>query len=57
MWDEFTYPFPIFSAYTVEVWEWMGNFHQLIHCKNSILFKRNIAVLEDPGYTYQVDNY
>ena len=25
VWDEITYPFPNFNAYTVEVWTWMGN--------------------------------
>ena len=26
VWDEITFPFPIFSGSTVEVWEWISNF-------------------------------
>ena len=26
VWDEITYPFPIFNSCTVEVWEWISNF-------------------------------
>ena len=26
VWDEITYPFPNFNAFTVEVWEWVSNF-------------------------------
>ena len=30
MWDEITYPFPIFNDATVEGWEWISNFTHII---------------------------
>ena len=31
LWDEITYPSPNFNGCTVEVWEWISNFHSIFY--------------------------
>ena len=45
MWNEITYPFPNFNGFSVEVWEWIGNFVTLYNGCNYLFMLRLLKLI------------